>query len=373
MKNFVHTTNKENYKIKLTEKPAFRSILLFCLQVILLFFSVGCKSKNTEKEVVENSDPVPVKIIFETDMGNDIDDALALDMLYKYADQNKVEIVAINVNKNNQYAPLFIDMMNNWYGHPEIPIGTVTNGADSGDETINYAQAAWEHRVDGKQAFPGTVSESNKFPDAVDLYREILTKQADNAVTVVSVGFSTNLARLLESHADDISELSGEELVKKKVKLLSVMAGNFNENRMTEYNVRIDIKSAQKVFEDWPTPIVASPWELGHQIKYPASSIENDFKWATNHPLVVAYENYLEMPYDRPTWDLTSVIYALEDGSDFFTSSNNGKISVDDEGYTNFVETSDGKHQYLKVTPEQAMALKKEFVDIITKKPDNWD
>ena len=373
MKISVHKSNKGKFKNKLTEKPLLRSALLFWLQVMVVVFAVGCKSETTEKEVVKGNEPEPIKVIFETDMGNDIDDALALDMLYKYADQNKMELLAISVNKNNKYAPLFIDLMNNWYGYPDIPIGTVTNGADSGDEARNYAQATWEHQVDGKQAFPGTVPENNEFPDAVDLYREILTKQADNAVTVVSVGFSTNLARLLESPSDDISELSGNDLVKKKVKLLSVMAGNFNENRMVEYNVRIDIESAQKVFKDWPTPIVASPWELGHQIKYPASSIENNFKWAAEHPLVVAYENYLEMPYDRPTWDLTSVIYALEDGSDFFTSSKNGQISIDDEGYTNFVEMPNGKHKYLKVTPEQATALKKEFVDIITKKPGKRD
>ena len=373
MKISVHKTPKGKFKNKLIEKPVFRSVLSRWFQVMVVVFAVSCKFESTEKEVVKSNESEPIKVIFETDMGNDIDDALALDMLYKFADQNKMEIVAINVNKNNKYAPLFIDLMNNWYGHPDIPIGTVINGADSGGEARNFTQAAWEHQVGGKQAFPGTVPESNKYPDAVDLYREVLTKQADNTVTVISVGFSTNLARLLESSSDDISELSGKDLVKEKVKLLSIMAGNFNENRMVEYNVRIDIKSAQKVFEDWPTPIVASPWELGHQIKYPASSIENDFKWAGDHPLVVAYENYLEMPYDRPTWDLTSAIYALEGGSDFFTSSKNGQISVDDEGYTNFVEMPNGKHRYLKVTPEQATTLKKEFVNIITKKPRNRD
>src|SRR5690606_29447885 len=143
------------------------------------------------------------------DMGNDIDDALALDMLYKYADQNLVEILAVTINKNNKYAPLFVDLLNNWYGHPDIPIGVVTDGADSEGDSRNYAQATWEHQIDGEQAFKGTMPEDTTFPDAVDLYREILAEQPDQSVTIVSVGFSTNIARLLDTPADDISELSG--------------------------------------------------------------------------------------------------------------------------------------------------------------------
>ena len=43
--------------------------------------------------------PQPQKVIFDTDMGNDIDDALALDMLYKYMDAGKVDLLAVMVNK----------------------------------------------------------------------------------------------------------------------------------------------------------------------------------------------------------------------------------------------------------------------------------
>lgn len=356
-------------------KNSTATIKPLSLQSVVFVFALGavvsCSGKSAEVDEHAQDNPSPVKVIFETDMGNDIDDALALDMLYKYADQNLVEILAVTINKNNKYAPLFVDLLNNWYGHPNIPIGVVTDGADSEGDSRNYAQATWEHQIDGEQAFKGSLSENAEFPDAVNLYREILAQQPDNSVTIVSVGFSTNLARLLDSPSDDFSELPGKELVSKKVKLLSVMAGNFDENKLKEYNVVVDIKSAQKVFEEWPTKIVASPWELGDAIKYPASSIQNDFKWVSYHPLVVAYENYLPMPYDRPTWDLTSVLYAAEGGDDYFSVSNNGKITVDDEGYTHFAEAPDGQHQYLQVSPEQASVLKDRFIEIITAKPKN--
>jgi inosine-uridine nucleoside N-ribohydrolase len=375
MKQRICLSLERNLKNKIRNKfPTYLSKWLSLQPVVLVLafvVTVSCTGKSAENEMSKTNDPPPVKIIFETDMGNDIDDALALDMLYKYADQNKVEILAVTINKNNRYAPLFVDILNTWYGYPDIPIGMVTDGADSEGNSKNYAQVTWEFQIDGKQAFKGTQPEDADFPDALDLYREVLAQQPDNSVIIVSVGFSTNIARLLDTPSDEISDLPGKELVSKKVKLLSAMAGNFSENRMKEYNVVVDVKSAQKVFKEWPTKIVASPWELGNEINYPASSIENDFKWVSHHPLVVAYENYLPMPYDRPTWDLTSVIYAVEGRSDYFTLSNEGHISVDDEGYTSFVETSDGKHQYLKVSPEQVSVLKDQFIDIITAKPKN--
>jgi inosine-uridine nucleoside N-ribohydrolase len=365
-RNLANDTGKKFLR-DLSKMLSLRTVV----PVVALIVAVGCTRKSTGNEVSQVNNPPPVKVIFETDMGNDIDDALALDMLYKYADDNKVEILAITLNKNNKYAPLFVDILNNWYGYPDIPIGMVTDGADSEGDSKNYAQVTWEYQIDGRRAFEGTVPENADFLDAVELYRQILAQQPDQSVVIVSVGFSTNLARLLDTPSDDYSKLSGKELISEKVKLLSVMAGNFNENKMKEYNVVVDIKSAQKVFEDWPTKIAASPWELGNEINYPASSIQNDFKWAAHHPLVVAYESYLPMPYDRPTWDLTSVLYAVEGGAGHFSVSNNGKISVDDEGYTHFVEDPDGQHQYLKVSSDQATALKNKFVEIITAKPSN--
>jgi inosine-uridine nucleoside N-ribohydrolase len=349
-----------------------KSIILRSMVVALIFVVAGsCSEKNVATSVNQKNQLRPVKVIFETDMGNDIDDALALDMLYKYADQNKVEILAVTINKDNEYASRYIDILNTWYGYPEIPIGKVINGADSEGDSKNYAQATWEHHIDGKPAFKGSISEYSTVPDAIKLYREILAQQPDSSVTIISVGFSTNIARLLSTPPDEFSDLSGKELISKKVKLLSVMAGNFDENSMKEYNVVKDINAAQKVFKEWPTKIAASPWEVGNEITYPASSIQNDFDWVPHHPLVVAYENYLPMPYDRPTWDLTSVLYAVEGNEGYFTMSERGKITVDENGYTSFTEDPEGHHQYLHVTPEQASKVRERFIDLVSAKPKN--
>lgn len=63
----------------------------------------------------------------------------------------------------------------------------------------------------------------------VTLYRRLLAESPDSSVVVVSVGFSTNLGRLLESWGDKYSPLDGIELVKRKVKFCSVMGGSFGD------------------------------------------------------------------------------------------------------------------------------------------------
>jgi inosine-uridine nucleoside N-ribohydrolase len=316
-----------------------------------------------------DSDNGPVKIIFETDMGNDVDDAMALDMLYKYIDMDKIDLLGIMLNKNGEPSAQFVDIMNNWYGYPDIPVGVVRNGADSEHDAVNYAKCVVDMKDEnGESVFEHSGKDYSKLPEAHKLYREILSNQPDSSVVVVSVGFSTNLARLLDSPGDEFSPLSGKELVAKKVKYLSNMAACFNNPDLHEYNVAKDIAAAKKVFEEWPTTIITSPFEVGIQINYPATSIENDFSWAPMHPMVEAYKCYLEMPYDRPTWDLTSVLYAAE-GSSFFDVSPTGNIKISENASSSFETDSNGKHQYLSVDSIQAENIKQHFIELISSKP----
>jgi hypothetical protein len=111
--------------------------------------------------------------------------------------------------------------------------------------------------------------------------------------------------------------------------------------------VKTDIPAAQKLVADWPSPIVFSGFEIGEALLFPAKSIEHDFAWTTDHPVVDAYRNYQKMPYDRQTWDLTSVLYAVRPEADYFKVSPPGRVTVDDKGQTHFAEAPDGRHRYL--------------------------
>ena len=334
------------------------------LVILLAAITIGgCASKKDAET------PAPIDLIMETDIGNDVDDALAMDLLYKYVDAGKINLKAVCINKDGSAPAEFVDILNTWYGYPDIPIGIVRNGADCETDAINYAKAVVNlNDATGAPLFVRSRNGYDDLPEATVLYRKLLAASEDNSVTIASVGFSTNLARLLETPADEYSELSGKELVAKKVRLLVTMAGNFEDENNHEYNVVKDIPAAKIVFEEWPTPIVTSPFELGIRVKYPATSIENDFGWAGPHPVVEAYKAYLEMPYDRPTWDPTAVLYAVE-GESWFTVSEPGFISVTEEGSTLFTPDEKGTRRYLKVDDAQADAILDHFVKVISSVP----
>ena len=163
----------------------------------------------------------PMKIIFDTDMGNDIDDAIALDMLYKYADEGRVELLGVTSNKEEPQSVEYLDILNTFYGYGSLPLGRITEGADC-DRVNSFSQ-----QTAADSSYSRSVSSYAELPESVDLLRRLLAEQPDGQTTIVAVGFSTNLQRLLLSQADAVSPLDGVELVRTKVKRLVMMAGDF--------------------------------------------------------------------------------------------------------------------------------------------------
>lgn len=312
------------------------------------------------------------KIIFDTDLGNDIDDTEALDLLFKYMDEGRIDLLGICLNKEGDATLKFTDLMENWYGYEDIPVGVIRNAGNTG---VN-ADSCYTGKIcrltneDGTPLFATKGLEYNKLPDSHLLYRKLLASQPDHSVTIVSVGFLTNIARLLDTPADEYSPLTGKELVAKKVKCLSIMGGRFRDNT-PEFNIAINVSASQKIFTEWPVEIVSLPWEMGDAVRYPASSIENDFGWTNAHPLRESYIRYIPMPYDNYMFDPTAVVYAVE-GPDMFTSSGSGTISVDDKGVTTFTAEEGGKHSYMSVNEEQAKVLRDYFVRYLTQKPKKY-
>jgi inosine-uridine nucleoside N-ribohydrolase len=285
----------------------------------------------------------PPGVIFDTDMGNDVDDALALAMLHALESRGECRLLAVTLTKDNPFAALYVDAVNTFYGRGRIPVGVVTRGVTPEDSAM-IRKPVERRRPDGSLVYPRRLA-PGEAPDAVALIRRILAVEPDRSVILIQVGFSTNLARLLDTPAD-------LELVRRKVKLLSTMAGNFKQAK-AEYNVQQDTRSAKKLFAQWPTEIVASGFEIGEQLLFPATRVEHDFAWAADHPVVDAYRAYKQMPYDRQTWDLTAVLYALRPDGAYFGLSAPGHIASDDAGRTAFTAAPDGRHRYLTLTDAQ--------------------
>lgn len=63
------------------------------------------------------------RIIFDTDMDSDFDDAGALALLHALADRCECEILAVMHSTSTPCSVGFIDAINTWYGRPGIPVG----------------------------------------------------------------------------------------------------------------------------------------------------------------------------------------------------------------------------------------------------------
>jgi inosine-uridine nucleoside N-ribohydrolase len=307
----------------------------------------------------------PVRVIFDTDMGNDVDDALALGILHALESRGEAKLLAVTVTKDNPYAAAFVDVIDTFYGRGKIPIGIVKGGKTPRDSPMIRVPSE-RKKPDGSFVYPRRMS-LGAAPDATAVLRQALAQEKDASVVIVQVGFSTNLARLLESRADQISPLTGSQLAAQKVRLLVTMAGHFPPAE-PEYNVVTDIPSAQKVFAEWPSPVVFSGFEIGQALLFPARSIEQDFSWVPDHPVVDAYLNYMHMPYDRPTWDLTAALYAVRPDANYFSLSPEGKVRVDEKGNTLFTASAGGKHRYL-ILDEAAKARTLEALILLASQP----
>ena len=309
-----------------------------------------------------------VKLIFDTDMGNDVDDVMALCMIHNLVNRGTVELLAVTITKDHPQAAAFVDAVNTFYGHPDVPIGVVTNGATREAGKFNVLADAGNE--DGSPRYPRRLRSGKDAPPAVGLLRKVLAAQPDHSVTLVQVGFFTNYRRLLESAPDEHSPLDGRDLIAKKVKLLSVMAGVFQtvnfDTRHLEYNVVKDIPSAQALVKNWPVPLVWSGYEIGVAAAFPHTVIEHDFEYVKHHPLKEAYYLYHPPPHDRPTWDPTALLYAVYPDRDYFDLSSPGTVTVEENGATWFHPSpNDGQRQrYLVMSDAQAARVREAIVQL---------
>ena len=314
-------------------------------------------------------DAEPVKLIFDTDMGNDVDDALALAMLHSLESRGESELLAITLTKDNAEVAPYVDAINTYYDRGEIPIGITNSGVTP--EKSRFTGVTLEID-DGQYIYPHDLQLGDPAPNAVPLLREILANQPDQSVVIVQVGFSTNLAQLLDTRADEHSDLEGVELISRKVKHISIMAGTFtpiNNETHLEYNIAQDIRSAQKLAEEWPTPVYWSGFEIGLAIRYPAISIEQDFRYVDRHPIPESYQAYVPTPHERPTWDLTSVLWAVRQSRGYFGVSEAGSVTVLDDGETTFSVNPKGTHYHLTIDDTKKEAVRELFTILVSEPP----
>lgn len=321
----------------------------------------------------------PVPVIFDTDITGDVDDVLALAMLHNLADKGQCEILAVTISKENPLAAPFVDAVNTFYGRPDIPIGVGENLPPRESKFLGLVE-----EKDGDEfRYPHDIGVTAEPEKSVPLILETLRAAEDNSVAIIQVGLATNLAALLEVEG-------ASDLIRRKVDHLSVMAGAFTtingNNHFREANVRNHVESMQVLAEKWPdeVPAIWSGFSIGIAARYPRESIAEDFDYLPHHIVKEAYLLHSGPDHDRPTWDLTSVLYSVFPDRGYFGLSPKGRVVVEDDSFTRFLpvegtEWADGanrkvpeqqaRDRYLTMTPAQAARVKEALVNLVVAPP----
>lgn len=270
----------------------FKTILCICL----LLASVSISAQHKIK---------PVPVIFDSDMGPDYDDVGALTLLHAYADSGYINILATVASTKYEGVAAVFNVLNTYFKRPDLPIGVPKNKAL---ELKDFQ--LWTDTLLLK--YPHKINNNSEAYDAVEIYRKMLASQPDGSVTIITVGFLTNLTDLLHSTPDKYSKLDGKTLVKRKVKQLVCMAGAFPSG--SEFNVRMDVAASQYVFDNWETPVLFSGVEIGNKIKTGLPLVNNDT--IKESPVKDVYRICTKMSKEdaggRRSWDQTAVVVAVK-------------------------------------------------------------
>jgi inosine-uridine nucleoside N-ribohydrolase len=180
--------------------------------------------------------------------------------------------------------------------------------------------------------FKHQLKSNDDAPDAMELYRKILASSPDTSVVVLTVGYMSNIETLLKSGPDRFSELSGPELVKRKVKKWICMGGNFPVDPAKDnVNFTRDATAAVYAISNWPGRITFAPREIGHTIfigdKLRATPPAN--------PVRRAYELHRE-PANKGHWnhhtaDPCAVMLAVRGVRDYWELEKDGYMDMKED------------------------------------------
>lgn len=300
-----------------------------------------------------------VNLILDTDLGSDCDDVGALAVLHALEKRGEVRILCATHCSPAPGGAACLEVINRYYGRGDIPVGRRTDADQPADPIYDvYGSAVAEAFFYDKDI--------NQMAEAVDLLRQTLAAQPDGSVTLAAIGSLYNIARLLTSPPDGRSPLGGAELVERKVKELVIMGGCFADPDSDyyvrpEFNIKCDIPAARRVAELCPVPTVFSGYEIGQQLITGSRLYELQ---DPGNPVWYAYylhrqfslrtegwENAPVTSFGRPSWDQSTVLYAVRGAGEDFVLSPRGRVEIDAEGVTRFTPDPRGLHRFIRSLP----------------------
>ncbi len=279
-----------------------------------------------------------MKILLDTDIGSDIDDAWALGLLIASPD---VELVGVTITDGDTAARATLACkLLHVSGRDDVPVavGRPTPPPDQVD-----LQFTWAEDFTAKRP----VAQS-----AADFIAQTL-RASPGEVTLVAVGPLQNVADALRK------EPKLGQLAKRVVLMSGSIAGNaWSPSAVAEWNVKRAIADAQLVYGAG-LPLTTVPLDSTTYVTLK----EEERERLMHHPAALTraleslYRLWIERPSQRMTLhDQMAVAETLRPGA-FFGRCESMPIRVDDRGYT-LVDTSAGKPVSVCLEPKRDEFMK---------------
>lgn len=262
-------------------------------------------------------------------MNTDVDDVCAVRVATTLDDLGVIDLKAVCYCVDNSSLSALRGLLHH-DGKDDVLIG-------QGTEQRNNTSPYW-HELEKHDDLNGDKDNS------VRQYRKIL-ENSERPVDIVVTGHLTNLEELLKSGPDDISPLTGKELIMSKVGQLYIAGGDYPSgwsNNLAYSNE--DVKATKYVTENWELPIIFSPGNFSGKLtcgKY-LQELDTDKKDPVTRALYA-----FGTSTGRTAWDpflvwvagygcseinqisLTRCSFEIkEDGTNYFSEDENGNAYV---------------------------------------------
>ncbi len=275
------------------------------------------------------------KVLLDTDIGTDIDDAWALGYVLK---SRSLELLGVTVSDADtpQRARLACKLLHR-LGRTDVPVAVGRQTPAVPPDHVNY-QFTW---AEDFQAYKPVET------PAVEFLADNIRRNPGE-VTIIAIGPLHNIGDLVRLHPEIV------HLVRRVVLMSgSIGANAWSSTPVPEWNVKLAITEAQAVYAaEWPVTIV--PLDSTTYVRLEDQERETLRKART--PLSVALEALLRLWTDSPSARMTlhdqlALAEAQHPGR-FFGRCEPIPLRVDGEGYTR-VDATNGRPVTVCLEPKR--------------------
>lgn len=301
---------------------------LFAIVLLLAFCAELCQARQLPAAGAE-------KVILDTDIGDDIDDAFALGLALS---NPHVQLLGVTTAWGNtalraRLASRFLCDV----GRADIPVFA---GPHTSSNNL-FTQAQWASR------FP-----DHTWPDAIRFILDEIRKYPGQ-VTLISIAPLTNLGNLIDT----------DPATFKKLEKVVIMGGSIyrgygdlgylpNHGPEAEYNIKMDVAAAQKLFTSG-VPLYVMPLD-STQLKLDETRRTVIFSHGSSltDDLTLLYEQWTAGT-QNPTPTLYDAMAVAEDMRPELCPTTPMHIVVDDQGFTRVGTGTPNANVCLKSDPAQ--------------------